>query len=349
MAKDVDAEREAQRARPAPTANELRVLAKRLRAVAKAIFQSGKLDIPFVKGECAAIPHPLVTGWYTRANAWDDKEQKRLFGTICSLLAKMYSGQAAESPTERLESLATDVDALAVTLEWPNESDQQKIAVAIHKLVTTLEQYAPLKGEPAKFVNDDRSRAAATAHSRISDANFQLRHLVNPDDDDPDCFRDIEQSPVLLEDQRDALHTVAQITQDLLSLYGTGQALTLRPFFYWYPGRCPDVPREWVDALSAAKTRLGSRKEPVVGTSKQQSTQKRPGINARMLEAMQENPSEVMGWSSARWAEHLKCVKSSIVETPTWKDLMMARDRVKAERAVDRRRKPKASDQNRTK
>ncbi|MFM9965078.1 MAG: hypothetical protein ACKV2Q_28080 [Planctomycetaceae bacterium] len=80
----------------------------------------------------------------------------------------------------------------------------------------------------------------------------------------------------------------------------------------------------------------------------QQKTGKRPGINARMLEAMQANPQKVMGWSSARWARHLTCVKSSIASTPTWKDLMMARERVKAERAVDRRRKPKASDQNRT-
>lgn len=107
---------------------------------------------------------------------------------------------------------------------------------------------------------------------------------------------------------------------------------------------------ERVDALSAAKDKLGSRKEPATGTTKQQTVGKRPGINARMLEAMQANPQMVMGWSAARWAKHLKCAKSSIAATATWKDLMMARERVKAERAVNRRRKPKGSDlrRNRT-
>lgn len=106
-----------QRARPAPTATELRSLADRLRKLAKAIFQSGKWDTPFVKVECATIPHPLVTGWFTRANARQDKEQKRLFETVCSLLGKIYSGGVIESPHERLESLASDVEELAATIE----------------------------------------------------------------------------------------------------------------------------------------------------------------------------------------------------------------------------------------
>lgn len=111
----LEAEREARRALPAPTAVELRDLAKRLRVIAKAIFQSGKLDIPFVKNEFATIFSPLVVGWYTRAIGWDDEEQKRLFEAVASLV-KLRSGVAVDSPVERLTSIADDCDALATTL-----------------------------------------------------------------------------------------------------------------------------------------------------------------------------------------------------------------------------------------
>jgi hypothetical protein len=74
--------------------------------------------------------------------------------------------------------------------------------------------------------------------------------------------------------------------------------------------------------------------------------QRRPGINARMLDTIQTN-TEAMGWSCRQWAEHLKCAKSSVVETPTWKNLAMGRHRERAERARDRRRRPKGSDQRR--
>jgi hypothetical protein len=72
----------------------------------------------------------------------------------------------------------------------------------------------------------------------------------------------------------------------------------------------------------------------------------RKNINARMLESIQANP-ETLGWNSVQWAMHLKCSKSSVVETTTWKDLAMRRDRGRAERAKDRRRKSKASDRRR--
>jgi hypothetical protein len=66
-------------------------------------------------------------------------------------------------------------------------------------------------------------------------------------------------------------------------------------------------------------------------------------VNVRMLEAIQENP-EAMGWNSPKWAKFLKCVKSSVVETKTWKGLSTSRERERAERALDRRRKPRASE-----
>ena len=182
---------------------------------------------------------------------------------------------------------------------WPTASDLRKIVGGIGRLVDVLEQYAPIKGEPAKFVNNDRSRAAATAHSRISDANFKLRHLVNPDDDDPDRFRDIDRSPVLLEDQRDALHTVAQITEDLLDRYGGGQTMMLRPVFQWSPGRCPDIPRERVAALSAAKTRLGRAKK----TDPEVKRRRRPPLQPKRLTAKQIEASKLHGECKGNIAE----------------------------------------------
>jgi hypothetical protein len=69
----------------------------------------------------------------------------------------------------------------------------------------------------------------------------------------------------------------------------------------------------------------------------------KPGVNARMLETIQKD-TDAMGWSSAQWAKHLKCVKSTVVDTQAWKDLKMGRERVKAQRALDRRRRSRGSD-----
>jgi len=73
---------------------------------------------------------------------------------------------------------------------------------------------------------------------------------------------------------------------------------------------------------------------------------RKPRVNARMLETIQQN-MDAMGWNCRQWAEHLKCVKSSVVDTPAWKDLKMGRERMKAQRALDRRRRPKGSDRKR--
>jgi hypothetical protein len=67
-------------------------------------------------------------------------------------------------------------------------------------------------------------------------------------------------------------------------------------------------------------------------------------INARMLEKMQAIP-EAMGWSSTKWAKELHCAKSSVVATKAWNMLKGGRERISAERALDRHRRPKASDQ----
>jgi len=69
-------------------------------------------------------------------------------------------------------------------------------------------------------------------------------------------------------------------------------------------------------------------------------------VNEQMAGMIMKNPN-AMGWSSPEWAKTLKCGKSTVVETPTWKNLETVRLDEKAKRAKDRRRKPKASDRRR--
>jgi hypothetical protein len=66
--------------------------------------------------------------------------------------------------------------------------------------------------------------------------------------------------------------------------------------------------------------------------------------NERMAGEITKNP-EALGWNSRQWAEYLKCAKSTVVATETWKRLEIARLKAKAERMKDRSRKPKGSDQ----
>jgi len=66
-------------------------------------------------------------------------------------------------------------------------------------------------------------------------------------------------------------------------------------------------------------------------------------VNARMLEEIMNNPN-ARGWTAAKWASHLKCAKSSVIDTPTWKALREHRETLRAERAKAKRRRPKASE-----
>jgi hypothetical protein len=93
------------------------------------------------------------------------------------------------------------------------------------------------------------------------------------------------------------------------------------------------------EATQEARAQAAAQPTPATGP---RVVRRSAGINARMLEEIQANP-DAMGWSCKQWAQHLKCAKSSVVETQTWKDLAMRREREKAERAQDRRRRPKAS------
>jgi hypothetical protein len=67
---------------------------------------------------------------------------------------------------------------------------------------------------------------------------------------------------------------------------------------------------------------------------------KKPSVNDRMRLTLLDN-DEALGWSASKWAEHLKCTKSTVAGTDTWKTLEQTRLRNKAQHRLDRRRKTK--------
>jgi hypothetical protein len=85
---------------------------------------------------------------------------------------------------------------------------------------------------------------------------------------------------------------------------------------------------------------------PLTGGTTRAVRKPRVSVNARMLETIMSN-HDARGWSCKQWATYLKCAKSSVVETPAWKELALLRDCARAERRKDRRRRPKGSDQRR--
>jgi hypothetical protein len=107
----------------------------------------------------------------------------------------------------------------------------------------------------------------------------------------------------------------------------------------WDKGR-----REQPAATSESEVKIGMNGSTEKGNGPPVRLPKNPirpkaTVNARMLEAIQTNP-EAMGWNSRQWAEELKCSKPAVVETQTWANMKMVRERNRAERKRDRRRRP---------
>ena len=69
-------------------------------------------------------------------------------------------------------------------------------------------------------------------------------------------------------------------------------------------------------------------------------------VNERMAGTIMEN-SEAIGWNSVQWAKRLKCSRSTVTATPTWKKLESARQEEKAKRMEDRHRNLNANNQRR--
>ncbi|MFM9966128.1 MAG: hypothetical protein ACKV2Q_33535 [Planctomycetaceae bacterium] len=148
-------DREAQRARPAPTTNELQDLAKRLRKLAKGIFQNGVKTDSHTKSEVGRMLDPLqIQGWHSRAVVWQDVEQQRLFRAVACLLSEIFR-KCADSPVERLQSVATDVDALAATLEPQRDGPpKHKLSVDPTACKANLDGHEmPLKPNQAKALD----------------------------------------------------------------------------------------------------------------------------------------------------------------------------------------------------
>ncbi len=131
---------------PAPTAVDLREFAERLRALAKDIFQGGQ-DNFFASAEAGRLRHPLVTDWYFRACCFEDEEQQRFFYKAWMLLGDVAS-EAADSPYERLESLAIDVDELAATI------DPQHATASVVKVEADDSAFVAAKTPPESQVTE---------------------------------------------------------------------------------------------------------------------------------------------------------------------------------------------------
>ncbi len=64
---------------------------------------------------------------------------------------------------------------------------------------------------------------------------------------------------------------------------------------------------------------------------------KKATINIRMLEIIQKDPAESLGWTITEWSERLKCSRSSVHGTEAWKNLREMHMDGKQQRARDRR------------
>lgn len=96
--------------------------------------------------------------------------------------------------------------------------------------------------------------------------------------------------------------------------------------------------------LAATKNGATTRNQRSRLTNTTKARNRRPATaNERMAGEIIKKP-DAMGWNSPKWSQFLKCAKSTVVATQTWKKLESARLQAKAERMLDRRRKPKASE-----
>ncbi|QDU55691.1 hypothetical protein [Aeoliella mucimassa] len=95
-----------------------------------------------------------------------------------------------------------------------------------------------------------------------------------------------------------------------------------------------------VVAEPVIRTQFTSPEEQTKQTN-QPPGKKRPKCNTVIIETIQSNP-ESCGWSLRRWASEIGYSESTIQGTPTWKaHLAPQRERSKAEKAMQRNRRPK--------
>ncbi|MDG1510508.1 MAG: hypothetical protein P8R31_02365, partial [Mariniblastus sp.] len=111
--------------------------------------------------------------------------------------------------------------------------------------------------------------------------------------------------------------------------------------------RWKNIVTEFIESIKETNSKLMRIEKEANSTKTNGQKPTRPAtVNQRMAGKITEN-YEALGWNSTQWAKHLKCAKSTVVATATWKQLKVAQQKAKAEGMKDRRRKPKASDSRR--
>lgn len=173
---------------PAPNPESLCEFAKRLRSLAKDISRGG-LDNHFVKAEAVALQNPVIRDWYFRACCFRDTEQQRFFLPAWLLIGEIASA-TADSPCERLKSLATDVDELVAMIAPQSASvdavDDPKPVVVLgeHPQITIEGTPIALEHEHAVYINSLIEKS-----DWLSDAEFKKSHQEFGEHARPDRWR----------------------------------------------------------------------------------------------------------------------------------------------------------------
>lgn len=135
-----------------------------------------------------------------------------------------------------------------------------------------------------------------------------------------------------------ARHELMSIAQDAIST-GKGVREAAESLVVWIEATA-DLSADV--ALFENQQSIGNTEKRTQPPKKSPKGKPKATVNARMLEIMSDDP-EVRGWTAQQWAKKLKCGRSTVVETKTWQDLELVREKQKAERAKDRRHKTKGS------
>lgn len=101
----------------------------------------------------------------------------------------------------------------------------------------------------------------------------------------------------------------------------------------WFKDVAADLESLASERDSASASATASAAPPGRAPTKNQ----KPNVNARMIARMQEG-ADCHGWTITQWAIYLKCARSSVAETKTWKGLTIVREELKVQKQSDRRR-----------
>ncbi len=172
------------------TVDELRDLTKLLRTLETDIFQGGA-NIPSVSVEAERIRLPILNGWYKPLFAFGrcDSEQQRLFDKVGGLLSEIELG-TAESPRERLASLAADVDKLVAKID-PQALNGGQVGADISKcprptmptdpttrdLIIALQE-GKARGEKTEDINRDFLRKRAVPKNAVASLKRAARRFL---------------------------------------------------------------------------------------------------------------------------------------------------------------------------